>query len=468
VRSETPADVTQVMDVQDDVTQDDDDDDDAWYDSGALAPIDEILGEEPDEDTDDELDEDVPAPAATTELPASDEPALPFSDDVDDVDDVEVSTVEAPSEEDLEAAAEHFAGSFRDEEEYPTEPLDVFAGVEDDDAFSPAPGSAEQVEGALLADLEPQQAPRTIVVGAEGVTGPSWQEPASVEVGADLTQGVPGPGERDVPAAFLTGIFLAVLAVVTLWLGEAWFAAFAGLAVLVAQGEFFGVLVKHRFAPAAPVGLIAGVLMMAGAYLHGESATPAMFALGVMAAVLWFMTVPLEHRTDVVKNIGATVLNMAWIPLLAGYLIATLNLPDGRALVFAVVLLTFLFDTAAFVVGSISGGGWFRRPLAPNVSPKKSWEGVLGGAFATAVASVAFVTTFVEPFADKKLEALALGLVIALAATLGDLAESLIKRDIGVKDMGTLLPGHGGVLDRIDSLLFVAPATYLLFRVIFA
>ena len=80
---------------------------------------------------------------------------------------------------------------------------------------------------------------------------------------------------------------------------------------------------------------------------------------------------------------------MAWIPLLGGYLIATLKLHDGKALVFAIILLTFLFDTAAFLIGSVSGGGWFQRPLAPNVSPKKSWEGLLGGTFATVVASVA-------------------------------------------------------------------------------
>jgi phosphatidate cytidylyltransferase len=178
------------------------------------------------------------------------------------------------------------------------------------------------------------------------------------------------------------------------------------------------------------------------------------------------MTVPAVHRKDVVRNIGLTVMNMAWIPLLAGYLIATLKLDEGRALVVAVVGLTFVFDTAAFLVGSVWGGSFFRRPLAPTISPKKSLEGLLGATLVTIVVSVALVPSFIDTFADQKLDALLLAVVVAVAATLGDLAESLVKRDLGIKDMGSVLPGHGGILDRIDSLLFVAPAAFLLFRVI--
>jgi phosphatidate cytidylyltransferase len=158
---------------------------------------------------------------------------------------------------------------------------------------------------------------------------------------------------------------------------------------------------------------------------------------------------------------------MAWIPLLGGYLVATLKLPNGIALVVALVGLTFLFDTSAFLVGSVWGGSFFQRSLAPSVSPKKSIEGVIGGALVTVVVSVALVPNFVDVFAARRVDALLLGAVVAVAATLGDLAESLVKRDLGIKDMGSVLPGHGGVLDRIDSLLFVAPAAFLLFRVIF-
>ena len=102
------------------------------------------------------------------------------------------------------------------------------------------------------------------------------------------------------------------------------------------------------------------------------------------------------------------------------------------------------------------------------MSPKKSIEGVIIGSLVTVVVSVTLVTSFVDPFENLRIEALLLGLVVAAAATFGDLAESLVKRDMGIKDMGSILPGHGGVLDRIDSLLFVAPAAFFLYRIIMA
>jgi phosphatidate cytidylyltransferase len=431
--------------------------DDAWYDTGQLEQIDEILGEPEPDDTREVV--------TLGEVDAVPEPAQSWgSGDLDEPKDDTV-VIRAPSEEELQAAAEHFAGSLEHDDSYPTEPVDVFAGADaPNDLLSDL--GAEDVEEELLSDMEERSAPRTVVVGTEGISGPSWQEPAALEVGAEVERRG-AAGDRDVPAAFMTGLILAGLAVLTLTFGAPYFAAFAGLLVLVAQGELFGVLVKHHARPASLIGLVAGGLMMLGAYWRGEAATPAMFALGVIAAFLWFMTIPVDQRVHVVRDLGMTVLNMAWIPLLAGYLVATLKLEDGKSLVLAVILLTFLFDTVAFLGGSVSGGAWIQRPPAPNVSPKKSWEGIILAALVTTIVSMALVTSFVGVFEGRRLAAIALGLVISVAATFGDLAESLLKRDIGVKDMGTLLPGHGGVLDRIDSLLFVAPATFLLFRVVF-
>jgi phosphatidate cytidylyltransferase len=467
---------------------------DDWYDTGVIEAVEDVPAalEHPEptqeivvvhHDGDEDVAFSEPEPPAATD--ESQRYLFVEEEDWPDEDDVEIEAAvppvsfdepaepgeqdvvahDGPSDDDLEAAADHFAGPFRTPESYETEPVDVFADQGGGDLLSDL--GAEQVEEDILSDLrEPAAAPRTVVVGTEGVSGPSWQDVAAVEVGADVDRRGPDTGERDVPAAFMTGLVLAGVALAALLVGEGAFAIVAVLAVLIAQGEFFGVMVKHHAQPATAVGLVAGALMMAGAYFRGEAATPAMFALGVAAAFLWFMTVPAIHRKDVVRNVGLTVLNMAWIPLLGGYLIATLKLEEGRALVVAVVGLTFVFDTAAFLVGSVWGGSFFHRPLAPTISPKKSLEGVLGASLVTIVVSVALVPSFIDVFADQRLEALLLAIVVAVAATLGDLAESLVKRDLGIKDMGSVLPGHGGILDRIDSLLFVAPAAFLLFRVI--
>lgn len=413
-----------------------------------LVDAGEVLGD--DLDPDERIGEAPPVASGQADLFAEDE----------NEDDLFAS----PSDEDLEAAAAHFAGSAPDESQYDTQQLDV---IEDEDDGLAAFAAADEVEDDILADLAPsQEGPRTVVVGAEGISGPSWQDVASLEVGADVDRRGPQAGERDVPAAFMTGVVLAGVALAALWLGPAAFAVVATLAILVAQGELFGVMVKHHLQPATFVGLVAGILMMAGAYLKGEAAPPAMFALGVIATFAWYMTVPAAHRKDTLKNIGVTVFNMAWIPLLGGYLIATLKLPDGGELVLTVVALTFIYDTAAFLVGSVWGGSFFRRALAPSISPKKSLEGLIGATLVTVVVAVAVVPSFIGGFDGQKLDALYLGLVVAAAATLGDLAESLVKRDLAIKDMGSVLPGHGGILDRIDSLLFVAPAAFLLFRMV--
>ena len=329
------------------------------------------------------------------------------------------------------------------------------------------PYPAEEAEDedvfAAMAEEEPS---RTIVVGTEGLGGPSWQEPAAVEVGADLDR---RGTERDVPAAFLTGIVLAGVALVALLIGEGVFAIFAGVVALVAQGELYGVMAKHHRQPATAVGLVSGALILAGAYYHGEAGLVSMLTLGLLATFLWYLTVPAPHRKDLVGNIGLTMLGLVWIPVLAGSLLIILTTFETQVVV-AVIALTFVFDTVAFVIGSVWGGSFVQRPLAPATSPKKSIEGLIVGTLGTVIVSVGFVTALVDAgpgiFQDSRLNAVMLGLVVSLAATFGDLAESLIKRDVGVKDMGSVLPGHGGVLDRIDSLLFVAPAALLLLRII--
>jgi phosphatidate cytidylyltransferase len=423
--------------------------------------------------------------------PVSDEPSeVPGQSDLfrgEDAPGAGASPTDRPSDEDVEAAAEHFAESIRSEAPDDTAPVPAGSESFPDDErgadelveqrFGDEPRrpgeadllsdlGAQEVEDDILSDLEESEAgPRTVRVGTEGLGGPSWQEPTSLEVGADLDR----HGGRDVPAAFATGLVLAAAAFGGLLIGKAAFGIVAALIVLVAQGELFGVMHKHHKQPATAVGLVTGALILWAAYDKGEGAVLAMFALGTMATMLWFMAVPAIHRKETLVNVGMTAFNVAYIPVLGSFLLLTLSFgDDGRALVFSVIFLTFAFDTFAFVFGSIFGGSSIQRPLAPDTSPKKSWEGLIAAVLMTVILSAAVVGTFVAPFKDQKIQTVLLGLVISVAATFGDLAESLIKRDVGIKDMGSILPGHGGVLDRIDSLLFTAPAAYLLFQVLFS
>jgi CDP-diglyceride synthetase len=363
----------------------------------------------------------------------------------------ETATEEPPDIEAVEAAADHFAESVRDEVEVevevepqapqPTEEVAIAELLGDEDA---------------VAEGEPEST-RTVRVGAEGFGGPSWQEPTAIEVGAEPERAGPG---RDLPTAFITGLVLAGLAVGAILIGPGAFAIFAGIVVLFAQGEFYLAMQKRHYQPATALGLVSGALVLGAGYYRGENAMLAIVALSLFATFLWYMTVPPQHRANLVSNIAITVLGIAYIPLLAAYAIAVLNLPDGEGLALSIIGLTFVYDTAAFGVGYL----WGSRPLAPNISPKKSWEGAIGATLVTMAVAVGVVTQV--DILDTPGRSVGLALVVALFAPLGDLAESLIKRDLGVKDMGGILPGHGGVMDRIDSVLFVAPAAFIYLRLI--
>jgi phosphatidate cytidylyltransferase len=389
-------------------------------------------------------------PAAYVDLPGTEEDTEAVAEPIEEPE-------EAPSSADLEAAAEHFAASVR--EETPVEPgttteeyaTGAEAGIEE--LLAPAPAEGGDVG-------EPETPVRTVRVGTEGLGGPSWQEPTAVEVGPDVERRAPG---RNVQIAFLTGVVLAVLAVGAIAIGPEPFAVLAGAVILIGQGEFYFALQKRHYQPATALGLVSGALVLAAGYFQGEAAMLAITALGAMASFLWYMTVPATHRRNVISNIGLTVLGIAWIPLFAGYVMTTLSLDQGSRLVVAILGLTVAYDASAFAVGYF----WGSRPLAPTVSPKKSWEGAIGASLVVVALAVGAVAPSIE-LLESIPRAVGLAVVVAVFAPLGDLAESLVKRDLGIKDLGTILPGHGGVLDRIDGMLFVLPAAFLYLRLVLA
>jgi len=394
------------------------------------------------------------APPEYRDLPRSDkeegdvEPAEPFGEEGEatraEADEGPAS--EPPSSEepywdepdmaDVEAAADNLAASF---------------------GRSPGPG---RVQEELLADMEEPEGPRTVRVGgAEPMTGPTWEEPTSHPLMAD--QAAPPEPARNLPAAVLTAAVLAAVALISLAVAKAAFAVVAGGVVLLGQAELYATMQRKGHQPATALGLVIGGFTLAGAYMKGEQAMTFFVVLGLMLSFLWYMAAVPKAREGALAHIGSTLLGVLYVPFLAGFILVILAQSEsGRSLMLAVLGLTFVYDIVAFLVGSL----WGSRPLAPTISPKKSWEGLLGASMVTFLLSLAILPT-IDPLNPVK--AVGLGLVVIVFAPLGDLAESAIKRDLGVKDMGSILPGHGGVLDRIDSVLFVAPAAFYFLRLIF-
>ena len=274
-------------------------------------------------------------------------------------------------------------------------------------------------------------------------------------------------GGRNLPLAFISGIILVAIGIGSIALGKVAFTVVAGATIVLAQGELYAALHRKGYQPATALGLVFGGLISAAAYLRGEGGALAMFALGSIFTFLWFMATPAKARTNALADVAMTILPLGYIALLGSYVMMIIALPGGRTLVLCVIGLAVGYDIAAFAIGSL----WGQRPLAPSISPRKSWEAAIGAPLVLLVVAVAFLATL-DPFkaagGSAVFRAIGLALVVSLFAQLGDLAESMLKRDMGIKDMGSIVPGHGGALDRIDSIIFAAPAAFYLIRLFFS
>lgn len=226
--------------------------------------------------------------------------------------------------------------------------------------------------------------------------------------------------------------------------------------MLTAQAELYRALRSRGFKPATLIGILAGAGILIGAYNRGTTALSFGLTMTVIATFLWFLADPKRER--VVENVAVTLLGVVYVPFFGAHVVMMSGLPHGPAISICYIGVVAASDIGAYASGSFFG----KHPMAPSVSPKKSWEGAAGATVFMFVLALT-VGPHIKPFTIGT--SLALAAVAAIVAPLGDLAESLIKRDLGVKDMGTVLPGHGGLLDRIDSLLLVAPAAYWLIRV---
>ena len=265
-----------------------------------------------------------------------------------------------------------------------------------------------------------------------------------------------GTGGRNLPAAIGVGLALAATFFGLLKVGSWAILIMVLVALGLAALEFFTSAQNLGYRPATLLGLAAVVGLPLGAYHRGFEAYPIVFALLLVTGMCWFLfDVESQHVT---ANLAVTLLGVCWVGGLGSFAALILARQHGDAILIGAVLGTIAYDIGGYVIGSTTG----QSKIAPRVSPNKTYEGLIGGMLLSIVVTTLVLNRFpgVYPWSASMLDCFWLGIAIAAVAPIGDLAQSMIKRDMGVKDMGTLLPGHGGIFDRFDALLFVLPATY--------
>lgn len=367
--------------------------------------------------------------------------------DYNDLDDIRLLDPTPPPDmgDPSDAAGAVFFGLDAGDEAPPAPPLDTPAPVASGAPPAPAPtgGRAQRARAASQA------------AATSSAEGPAAK-----------------PADRNIALATATGLGLAVLALGSLWLGEVPGLIVATAILALATAEFFTAMRTVGYNPATLLGIGTTVGLNIAVYWKSTAAYPVVLFIAVVCALLWYLLRIGSGRP--VPNLGITLLGIGYISVLgsfAGLLLSSDSIVEnettdlagfeshGAGLLFAAILATVAYDIGAYVVGRAMG----RTPLSAH-SPNKTLEGVVGGSVISIVVLVVVVGGFnIAPWGDAPggfAETLILGVVAAVAATLGDLCESMIKRDLGVKDMGTMLPGHGGILDRFDGLLFVMPATW--------
>lgn len=351
----------------------------------------------------------------------------------------------------------------------------------------------DDVWGTFQAPSEPTRRPERLVIGTDptderrrpqrDITGDMSREYPR-DPSRDITGGMPrggrpqpvrrsgprgprpGVGGRDMPTAVTTGLIL-----VAVFLGAImWRPAAVMLIVLAVVGlaavEFFSKVTEKGYRPATFAGLITCIAAPLAAYWMGDAALPLVFALGFLATSIGFLGAT-SIQSGPMPNVAITTMAMTWIGLMGSFAALILRYSVngagahvGTDTLFMVVIAVIANDVGGLFVGSSVG----RTPLREWVSPNKTIEGAIGGALASIVALIVFGSQ--NGTWNSMGEWIALGLVVAVMAPLGDLVESMFKRNLDVKDFGSIVAGHGGVLDRFDGFLFVLPSAYYLMLVL--
>lgn len=274
-----------------------------------------------------------------------------------------------------------------------------------------------------------------------------------------------GRAGRNLPAAIGVGVGLGAYVALSLLFFNWGFVALVALALCLGSVELYQALLRQGMKAAIVPIVIGTIAIVTGSYLAGQqqpvvfatnSVLLAALALTVLASLMWRMP---QGAEGFVKDAAASLMIIAYVPLLGSFCALMLAGGNGALRVLTFLLVVVMSDTGGYVAGVLFG----KHPMAPTISPKKSWEGLAG--------SIVFGTTAGILMAVYALNVdwwvgLLLGVCLVAIGTCGDLVESMIKRDVGIKDMSSFIPGHGGVMDRLDSLLIAAPVAWLIMYVL--
>lgn len=270
----------------------------------------------------------------------------------------------------------------------------------------------------------------------------------------------PSTGQRNIGQAAAVGIAMLVVALLAFKAGPIPALLLVEVIIVASGFEYFAAVQRGGFRPATLLGLVAVAAFPLAAYWKGEAAFPMILFLVFVFGIVWYLR-GLSGSGRPTANLGVTLTGVIWIGAFGAFAALILDIPvEGVSILLLAIVATVGHDVGAFFIGRAMG----RSPLSAS-SPNKTIEGLVGGMLATLIAVFVFAVIIgVGPFNVG--QALLFGVVAAIMAPLGDLAESLFKRDLGIKDMGSLIPQHGGLLDRFDAVLFVLPAAYYVTRIL--
>jgi phosphatidate cytidylyltransferase len=305
-------------------------------------------------------------------------------------------------------------------------------------------GGAHQVAGRRTRGPAP----------AAGAVGPRSNRGSTHDRGDDRDPPADTVGSRagrNLPAAIGVGVGLSVVILASVFLYRPSFVVIAALAVIYGSYEMSRAIAQSGVRPSLTPVVVGGLALLVAAWTRGPNGLVVALLVTVCGIFIWRIA---DGAQNYLRDVTASVLILLYLPALAGFAVLLVHPHDGAARVIAFVATVVCSDTGGYATGVLVG----RHPLAPIVSKAKTWEGFAGSLLCCSVAGVLFMT---RTFHEQWWKGLLFGLAIVVTATLGDLGESMIKRDLGIKDMGNLLPGHGGMMDRLDSLLPCAAVAYL-------